>query len=99
MGRADLERVSLLERGNFPACLEEIAAKQAHGTVIEIWFADDARIGQGRRRRPVSAPLHNRGPEPHLKEIAQAVAPGAHAVVLLDQAGWHRSKRLVVPPN
>ena len=30
----------------------------------------------------------------HLAEIAQAVAPGAHAVVLLDQAGWHQAKRL-----
>jgi len=34
-----------------------------------------------------------------LAAIAQAVAPGAHAVVLLDQAGWHLSTRLVVPPN
>jgi transposase len=34
-----------------------------------------------------------------LAEIAQAVAPGAHAVVLLDQAGWHLSTRLVVPAN
>jgi transposase len=34
-----------------------------------------------------------------LAEIAQAVAPGAHALVLLDQAGWHLSARLVVPPN
>ena len=35
----------------------------------------------------------------HLKEIAQAVAPGAHALVLVDQAGWHQSKRLGVPDN
>src|SRR4051812_20490282 len=35
----------------------------------------------------------------HLKEIAQAVAPGAHALVLVDQAGWHPSKKLVVPAN
>ena len=35
----------------------------------------------------------------HLAEIAQAVAPGAHAVVLLDQAGWHQSKRLLIPAN
>ena len=33
----------------------------------------------------------------HLQEIAQVVAPGAHAVVLLDQAAWHQSKKLVVP--
>jgi transposase len=35
----------------------------------------------------------------HLAEIAQAVAPGAHAVVLLDQAGWHQSANLVIPQN
>lgn len=35
----------------------------------------------------------------HLAEIAAAVAPSAHAVLLLDQAGWHLSDRLVVPPN
>jgi hypothetical protein len=35
----------------------------------------------------------------HLAEIAQAMAPGAHAVLLLDQAGWHLSDKLRVPPN
>jgi hypothetical protein len=35
----------------------------------------------------------------HLAEIATQVAPGAHAVLILDQAGWHLSGRLVVPPN
>jgi transposase len=35
----------------------------------------------------------------HLQEIARAVAPGAHAVLLLDQAGWHLSARLRVPDN
>ena len=34
-----------------------------------------------------------------LAEISKAVAPGAHAAVLLDQAGWHLSKRLKVPDN
>src|SRR5215212_2043333 len=33
----------------------------------------------------------------HLNEISQAVAPGAHALVLVDQAGWHQPKRRVVP--
>jgi DDE superfamily endonuclease len=37
--------------------------------------------------------------ELHLKEIAQAVAPGAHAAVLLDRAGWHVSTKLAVPAN
>jgi transposase len=35
----------------------------------------------------------------HLAEIATAVAPGAHAVLLLDQAGWHLSDELIVPAN
>ena len=35
----------------------------------------------------------------HLAEISQAVSPGAHAVVLLDQAGWHTSPKLNVPAN
>ena len=35
----------------------------------------------------------------HLAEIAMAVAPGAHAVLLLDQAGWHLSDKLIAPPN
>src|SRR5476649_2435375 len=35
----------------------------------------------------------------HLAEIAKTVAPGAHAVLLVDQAGWHMSTRLAVPPN
>jgi putative transposase len=35
----------------------------------------------------------------HLDEIATKVIPGAHALVLLDQAGWHGAKALVVPNN
>jgi hypothetical protein len=35
----------------------------------------------------------------HLDEIAGAVSPGAHAVVLLDQAGWHTTPKLRIPAN
>ena len=35
----------------------------------------------------------------HLEEIARAVEPGAHAVVLLDQAGWHTTAALAVPAD
>ena len=35
----------------------------------------------------------------HLAEIAKAVAPGTHAVLLVDQAGWHLSARLLIPAN
>ena len=35
----------------------------------------------------------------HLAEIATQIAPGAHAALLVDQAGRHLSDRLTVPPN
>ncbi|SEG80199.1 DDE superfamily endonuclease [Bosea lathyri] len=36
----------------------------------------------------------------HLQEIGSQVAPGAHAVVVLDGAGWHQTGgRLSVPEN
>ena len=35
----------------------------------------------------------------HLKLISAEVAPGAHAILLLDQAGWHTSSKLAVPDN
>jgi transposase len=36
----------------------------------------------------------------HLVEISRHVAPGAHAVVVLDRAGWHKiGGRLRVPDN
>ena len=35
----------------------------------------------------------------HLAEIATAIAPGHHAALLVDQAGWHLSPRLIVPAN
>ena len=105
------------------------------GKPLEIWFADEARVGQtnkitrrwAKRGTRPSAPKDQRtasayifgaicpaegqgaglvlprctteGMTLHLREIAQAVAPGAHALVWVDQAGWHQSKRLVVPAN
>jgi hypothetical protein len=35
----------------------------------------------------------------HLKLISAEVAPGAHAVLVVDQAGWHMSPKLEVPEN
>ena len=35
----------------------------------------------------------------HLDEIATRVEPGAHAIVILDQAGWHGAKQLRIPAN
>lgn len=35
----------------------------------------------------------------HLAEISIMVSPGKHAVLLLDQAGWHLSGDVAVPEN
>ena len=35
----------------------------------------------------------------HLAEIAARVTPGKHCALLVDQAGWHMSERLIVPEN
>jgi hypothetical protein len=35
----------------------------------------------------------------HLKEISRTVTPGAHAVLLLDRAGWHTTSKLSIPNN
>jgi transposase len=103
--------------------------------MIEIWFADEARIGQknkitrrwAKRGTRPSAPRDQRTASAyifgavcpyegkgaalvlpacniqamnlHLAEISAEVAPGRHAVLLLDQAGWHMSARLRVPAN
>ena len=35
----------------------------------------------------------------HLNEIATKVASGGHAILILDQAGWHGAKELRIPAN
>ena len=35
----------------------------------------------------------------HLAEISARVTPGKHCALLVDQAGWHISERLIVPAN
>ena len=115
--------------------MDEIAAEQAPGKPIEIWWQDEARVGQknkitrrwARRGTRPSAPKDQRTASAyifgaicpkdgkgaalvmprcdtdamslHLAEIAAQIAPGAHAALLVDQAGWHLARRLVVPPN
>ena len=35
----------------------------------------------------------------HLAEISRTVAPDAHAVLIMDQAGWHTTNKLDLPSN
>lgn len=115
--------------------MAQIAAREADGKRIEVWWQDEARIGQKtkitrrwarRGSRPVApqdqrtrsaylfgaiCPAEGKGAALllprctteamalHLKEISRTVAPDAHAVLLLDQAGWHTSTKLSVPSN
>ncbi|MGV1898634.1 MULTISPECIES: IS630 family transposase [Rhizobium/Agrobacterium group] len=119
----------------FAAEVAKVRTSLPKGTSIEVWFQDEARVGQkntitrrwARRGTRPSAPKDQRTksayifgaicPEQgkgaglilpfcntetmslHLAEIALAVAPGAHAVVLMDQAGWHMTDKLEVPDN
>ena len=102
---------------------------------IEIWFQDEARVGQknkitrrwAKRGSRPSAPKDQRtcstyifgaicpkqgkgaglvlptcntfAMNLHLAEIAKHVAPGAHALLLVDQAGWQMTEKLEVPVN
>ena len=92
--------------------MDEIAAKEARGKLIELWFQDEARIGQknkitfgaicpaeGKGAGLVLPSCNTEAMALHWAEISLAVAPGAHALVLLDQAGWHVSKKLPVSDN
>lgn len=107
----------------------------ARGKPIEIWFQDEARIGQKGRLTRLWARIGSRPRAPrdsryqwaylfgavcperatgvglvmpyanseamnlHLLEIGRAVTPGAHAVLVLDGAGWHTSQAFTPPAN
>ena len=116
--------------------MEEIACEKGLSPdKIEIWFQDEARVGQ---KNKITRRWAKRGSRPcapkdqrtsstyifgaicpkqgkgaglvlpvcdtfamnlHLAEIAKNVAPGAHALLLVDQAGWHMTDKLAVPVN
>ena len=131
------------KKGGFAAELAKVRTTLPMGTPIEIWFQDEACIGQknkitrrwARRGTRPSAPkdqltksayifgaicpehgkhvlsfaeggaglvlplCNTETMSLHLIEISLAVAPGAHAAVLMDQAGWHMTGKLEVPAN
>ena len=118
---------------NFPAELAKIRARLPKGVEIELWWQDEARIGQknkltrrwARRGTRPRAPRDQRtewayifgaicpakgkgaglvmpwcdtdAMAAHLIEISAAVDPGAHAVLIVDQAGWHLTPKLANP--
>ncbi|WP_184250698.1 IS630 family transposase [Novosphingobium chloroacetimidivorans] len=128
------EDIAVFKKG-FPARLAQIRRRLPKETRIELWWQDEARVGQktlltrrwAKRGTRPSAPRDQRRSSAwifgaicpaevkgaalvlprcnsqamslHLAEIAAAVSPGAHAVVMLDQAGWHLAGALEVPAN
>ena len=130
-GRADRRGV----QKNFPRALKAHLQGISETTPVEIWFQDEARIGQKnglvrqwarrgtRPRQPADQRYDNaylfgaicpaRGVgaalalpyadtdmmQLHLDEISRSVAKDAHAVLLLDRAGWHTTGKLDVPKN
>jgi DDE superfamily endonuclease len=115
--------------------VREALPERARGKPIEIWFQDEARVGQqgtlariwarrGTRprglrdrrhawaylfgavcpERAVGAALalpyvNAEAMSLHLAEIGRHVRPGAHAVLVLDGAGWHGATDLAIPDN
>lgn len=65
-------------------------------------FIAIVRTGQGRIRcggRFAVPYAYTEAMQLHLNEISRHVARGAHAVLLLDRAGWHTTTNLDVPVN
>jgi len=113
----------------------EIRAKLPANTAIELWWQDEARIGQKNKitrrwakrgtrpraakdqrtksayifgaicpARGVGAALvlprcNTQAMQWHLEEISSQVSEGAHAILILDQAGWHTTDKLMIPSN
>ena len=107
----------------------------APNTAIEIWFQDEARVGQKtnltrrwarRGTRPRAAKdqrtksayifgaicpargvgaglvlprCNTQAMQWHLEEISSQVSLGAHAILIVDQAGWHTTGKLEIPSN
>jgi hypothetical protein len=130
-----MPRPSWLSKKNFGRTLAAHLAGIAKSKKVEIWFQDEARIGQKnglvrqwarrgtRPRQPADqryesaylfgaiCPARGVGAalalpfadteamQMHIDEIALHVAKGAHAVLLLDRAGWHTTDNLVWPRN
>ena len=57
-------------------------------------------LPSARRRAALALPYADtEAMQLHLDEISRHVAEGAHAVLLLDRAGWHTTNHLDVPKN
>ena len=115
--------------------MAEIRAKLPAKPNIELWWQDEARVGQKTKiaRRWARKGTRPRAPKDqrttsayifgaicpargvgaalvlprcdtqamqwHLDEVSSQVTPGAHAILMVDQAGWHTTDELAMPAN
>ena len=71
----------------------------APGTPIEVWFQDEMRVGQKNGLVYQWAKKGTRPRQPKDHRYGRAVMPGAHALIILDKAGWHTTGKLKLPSN
>ena len=64
---------------------------------LDLYFRRD--LSQEGKGAASSAPLQQKAMDLHLQAIRKAVAPGKHAIVLLEQAGWRMADKLAAPAN
>ena len=85
-----------LERGTRPS-----APKDPRTALADIFGAICPAQGKvaGKAAGLVMPQCNTEAMAAHLAEISRHVACGAHAVLILDQAGWHASAALAVPAN
>src|ERR1700756_2835151 len=80
------------------------ANRQPAGGAKDLGFASAYLFGavcpsQGKAAALIMPICNTAAMNHHLSEISSQVAADAHAVVILDGAGWHRSQGLAVPSN
>ena len=79
-------------RGTRPRALADLRTKSAY-----LFGAICPKRGTGAALVMPSA--NTEAMQHHLDEIARNLAPKAHAVIVLDQAGWHTTGKLRLPEN
>jgi hypothetical protein len=79
-------------RGTRPRALADLRTKSAY-----LFGAICPKRGTG--AAVVMPRADTQAMQHHLDEIARTLAPKAHAILVLDQAGWHTTDKLRVPEN
>ena len=90
--RSDVAGMAGVRRGTRPSAPKDQRRASA-------WIFGAICPAQGKGAGIVMPRCNSEAMSMQLEESAFHVAPGAHAVLLLDQAGWHGSAELVVPAN